>query len=58
MDYQPVPLSRGRRFLIDMLAAAAAVPTVPVQRRMDLSAVAAARLAAGRPAWPAVCPMR
>jgi hypothetical protein len=50
-----IELSRPRRFLADMLHFAAQLPTVPVQRRMDLSAVAAAReAAAGRPGWPAV----
>lgn len=50
----PVPLSRPRRFMIDFLAAAAAVPTVPVERRMHLGEVAAARAAAGRPGWPSL----
>ena len=55
MNYRPIPLSRPRRFITDLMAAAAAVPSVPVQRRMNLAAVAAARTAAaGRPGWPAV----
>jgi pyruvate/2-oxoglutarate dehydrogenase complex dihydrolipoamide acyltransferase (E2) component len=53
--YRSIPLSRPRRFITDLMAAAAAVPTVPVQRRMDLSALAAARAAADpRPGWPAL----
>lgn len=55
MRYRSVPLSRPRRFMADFLAAARAVPSVPVQRRMNLAAVAAARAAAAdRPGWPAV----
>ena len=50
-----VRLSAPRRFLGDLLRFAAAIPSVPVQRRMHLADVAAARLAApGRPGWPAV----
>src|SRR5262249_20382344 len=54
MRSRRIPLSRPRRFMKELLAMAAAVPSVPVQRRMNLGAVAAARQAAGRPGWPAV----
>jgi hypothetical protein len=54
MRCRRIPLSRPRRFMRDLLAVAAAVPSVPVQRRMNLGAVAAARLVAGRPGWPSV----
>ena len=54
MRYRRIPLSRPRRFTLDVLAMAAAVPSIPVQRRMNLGAVAAARQVAGRPGWPAV----
>lgn len=50
-----IGLSRPRRFLVDLLRLAARVPTVPVQRRMMLAEVVAARnAAADRPGWPAV----
>ena len=50
-----VGLSRPRRFLADFLRFAAGVPTVPVQRRMRLADVVAARGAlAERPCWPAI----
>ncbi len=49
-----IALSRPRRFMGDMLHFAAGVPSVPVQRRMNLAAVAAARAGAGRPGWPAL----
>ncbi len=50
-----LPLSLPRRFICDLLHFARRVPTVPVQRRMDLSEVAAARNAAApRPSWCAV----
>jgi hypothetical protein len=49
------PLSRPRRLIIDLLHFASGVPSIPVQRRMDLSAVAAARSRCpDRPPWPAV----
>ena len=48
-------MSGPRRFVGDLMHFAAGVPTVPVQRRMHLADVAAARsLAVGRPSWPAV----
>lgn len=55
MRARTVPPTGPRRFVGDLMHFAAGVPTVPVQRRMHLAAVAAARsLAAGRPSWPAV----
>lgn len=48
-------LSLPRRLLCDMLHFARRVPSVPVQRRMNLARVAAARAAASpRPSWCAV----
>jgi hypothetical protein len=50
-----ISLSRPRRFLVDLLHFAARIPTVPVERRMALADVAAARASAvDRPCWPAV----
>jgi hypothetical protein len=50
-----VGLSLPRRFLGDVLHFASKIPTVPVQRRMMLADVAAARTALpDRPGWPAV----
>ena len=55
MRGRDITLSAPRRFLTDMLHFASRVPTVPVQRRMQLIEVAAAREAvADRPGWPAV----
>jgi len=56
---QPVgrklPLSLPRRFISDLVHAAHQIPTVPVQRRMNLAAVVAARQAAQpHPSWPAI----
>jgi len=56
---QPVgrnlPLSLPRRFIGDLVHFAHQVPTVPVERRMNLAAVVAARQAAvPRPSWCAV----
>jgi hypothetical protein len=49
------PLSLPRRFICDLLHFAARTPSVPVQRRMRLADVAAARSAAEpRPGWCAV----
>lgn len=51
----PIALSRPRRLIGDLLHFAAGVPTVPVQRRMRLAPVIAARQAADpRPPWTAV----
>src|SRR5438132_4622432 len=55
MRGRSIRLSPMRRFIGDLLRAAAAVPTVPVQRRMQLAEVAAARAAnAVRPSWSAI----
>jgi len=48
-------LSRPRRLIADLMHFAAQVPSIPVQRRMDLAAVADARLhCPDRPSWPAI----
>jgi len=48
-------LSANRRFIADAMRISARVPTVSVQRRMQLRAVAAARVdCAGRPSWAAL----
>jgi hypothetical protein len=50
-----LPLSLPRRLICDVVHFAQQVPTVPVQRRMQLAAVAAARKEAQpRPGWCAV----
>ena len=50
-----LPLTLPRRWVGDLLHFARKVPSVPVQRRMDLRAVVAARrAAAARPAWVAI----
>jgi hypothetical protein len=50
-----VPLSLPRRLICDMLHFARQVPSVPVERRMQLGAVAAARQAlVPRPSWAAL----
>jgi hypothetical protein len=50
-----LPLSLPRRFVCDLLHAASRVPTVPVQRRLHIAAVVAARQAAApRPSWAAI----
>src|SRR5262245_20875602 len=50
-----IPLSLPGRFVCDLLHFARQVPAVPVERRMDLAAVAAARrLARPRPSWCAL----
>jgi hypothetical protein len=47
-----MPLSRPRRIICDFLHFANQVPTVPVERRMNLAAVVAAReLATPKPSW-------
>jgi hypothetical protein len=49
------PLSPSRRFICDLLHFARRVPTVPMQRRMQLAPVVAARKAAHpRPGWCAI----
>jgi hypothetical protein len=50
-----VSLSLPRRFIIDLVHFARKVPSVPVQRRMNLAAVVVARQAASpRPSWAAI----
>jgi hypothetical protein len=50
-----IALSRARRLVIDFLHFAAGIPTVPVQRRINLQPVIEARAAlADRPAWTAI----
>lgn len=50
-----MPLSLPRRLICDFLTFAARVPTVPVQRRLSVASVAAARDAASpRPGWGAI----
>src|SRR5262249_30682347 len=50
-----LPLSLPRRWVADLLHFARKVPSIPVQRRMDLARVVAARHAAAcRPGWAAV----
>src|SRR4051794_17294355 len=50
-----LPLSLPRRLICDLLHFARKVPSVPVQRRMRLGAVVAARAAANpRPSWCAL----
>jgi hypothetical protein len=53
-----LPLSVPRRVMCDLLAFAKTIPTVPVQRRMNVAAVAAARarpaLAPDPPGWCAI----
>lgn len=55
MKGRTLTLSRPRRLVCDLLHFAAGVPTVPVQRRMNLAPVLVARRAAAdRPAWSAI----
>jgi hypothetical protein len=50
-----ISLSAPRRFIGDLMHFACRVPTVPVQRRLKLAGVAAARARVpARPCWPAV----
>jgi hypothetical protein len=50
-----LPLSLPRRFIGDLVYFARRVPSVPVERRMDLAPVVAARrLAQPRPSWCAI----
>jgi len=50
-----LPLSLPRRLVGDLLHFAAKVPSVPVQRRVNVAALRAARVqAAGRPGWCAI----
>src|SRR5262245_42531108 len=55
MRGKPIRLSAPRRFVCDLLEAAASVPTIPVQRRIALGALRAARAAhLSRPPWAAL----
>jgi hypothetical protein len=55
MRGRAIALSRARRLVVDVLHFAHKVPTVPVQKRMSLAAVAEARAAcAERPRWTAI----
>ena len=55
MRGRTIPLSLPRRFVGDLLHAAAGVPTVPVQRPMGLARLADARARlADRPTWTAL----
>src|SRR4051794_34215090 len=55
MRGRALPLSRPRRMVADLLHFAAGVPSVPVQRRMNLRPVDAARTACPhRPPWTAI----
>src|SRR5262245_34693681 len=55
MRGRPIRLSPMRRFIGDLLRAAKSVPTVPVQRRMSLAKLVAARAALPvRPSWTAI----
>jgi hypothetical protein len=49
-----VVLSRPRRLIGDLMHFAAGVPSVPVQRRMQLAPLVAARRAGTRPPWAAL----
>ena len=55
MRGRAIRLSKPRRMVIDLLYFAKALPTIPVQRRMDLASVVAARTACrNRPQWTAI----
>jgi hypothetical protein len=55
MRGRAIRLSKSRRMVIDLLHFARALPTVPVQRRMNIAGVAAARAACReRPQWTAI----
>src|SRR5688572_8017165 len=55
MRGKSIPLSPMRRFVLDLLHFAAAVPTVPVERRMDLRDLVRARAARGGDlSWTAI----
>jgi hypothetical protein len=50
-----IRLSKSRRMVIDLLHFARAIPTVPMQRRMQLAALIAARAATSdKPRWTAI----
>jgi hypothetical protein len=55
MRGRAIALSRARRLVVDVLHFAHKIPTVPVQKRMSLAAVAEARTACPhRPRWTAI----
>jgi hypothetical protein len=55
MRGRPISLTPQRRFICDLMAAAKAIPTIPVQRRMNLAAVVAARKGSPlHPSWLAI----
>ena len=55
MRGRAIRLSKSRRMVIDLLHFARAIPTVPVQRRMQLAALIAARAACrDKPRWTAI----
>jgi hypothetical protein len=57
MRGRSIPLSRPRRLIGDILYFSAGIPTVPVQRRMQLAEVVTARSGtaqADRPGWTAI----
>ena len=55
MRGKSIALSKPRRFVIDLLHFARKVPSLPVQKRMQLAAVVAARKACReRPQWSAI----
>ncbi|MGA3311003.1 MAG: hypothetical protein ABSD08_20680, partial [Xanthobacteraceae bacterium] len=55
MRGKAIPLSVQRRMIIDLLYFASGIPTVPVQKRMSLAPLVAARAACReRPRWTAI----
>ena len=55
MKGERIPLSLPRRFICDLVREAKKIPTVPVQRRMQLGRLAGARVALdARPSWTAL----
>ncbi|HZP79718.1 MAG TPA: hypothetical protein VFB45_26530 [Pseudolabrys sp.] len=55
MRGKSIKISKTRRMVMDLLYFAKAVPSIPVQRRINIQAVVAARAAcANRPQWSAI----
>src|SRR4051812_21030838 len=55
MRGRSIKIAPARQFICDMMKAARGVPTIPVQRRMNLAPLAAARAAlSSRPSWLAI----
>ena len=55
MRGRTIPLSAMRRFICDLMYFASQVPSIPVQRRMDLGTLAKGRgRLLDRPPWPAI----